>query len=256
MPSPTIFRWDPQTPPGNTEYSLAPDVAVIRMADGSARLLDMGDRFYSLPPVAAQMLCETLVGGPAAAAERVAADYGIELTRAQADLKTFLKTLQERGILQRRDGRPQPRTSRAACLSAWLLKGALALFPWQPARAALLLTAAKLSFRLFGWTRTVAAWQRQFPPAAGPVDASGAEAAARAIDEAVCGAASMNPLGVACKERAVTCWALARAAGLPADLVIGVDLFPLTGHCWCEIGSRVVSDHPDNVTPYFPALRY
>jgi hypothetical protein len=118
-----------------------------------------------------------------------------------------------------------------------------------------LLSTAKLSIRLFGWVRTVAAWQRRFP-AAGSLIADGTEAAARGIDEAVCSAAAINPLGVACKERALACWALARTAGLPATLVIGIDLFPLTGHCWCEVGPWIVSDHPDNVTRYIPALRY
>jgi hypothetical protein len=256
MSTPTILRRDSAAPANDAEYTLAPDVAVILMADGSARLIDMGDRFYSLSPVAALMLHETLHLGTAAAAQRVGVEYSIDLAKAEADLKGFLTTLEQRGILQRRGGDVRPRSSPGACLAAWLLKVVVRLLPWRRARAVALLSAAKVSCRLFGWARTVAAWQGQFPPAAGPIATDETETSVRAIDEAVCGAAAANPLGVACKERALSCWALARTAGLPAALVIGVDLFPLTGHCWCEVGPWVLSDHSENVTPYIPALRY
>jgi hypothetical protein len=109
---------------------------------------------------------------------------------------------------------------------------------------------------MLGWPRTIAIWRRLFPVRPLERLAPAAEALAHAIDDAVCTAAAWNPFGVACKERALSCWALARGAGLPATLVIGVELFPFSGHCWCEAGPWVLSDHAENCVPYLPILRY
>jgi Transglutaminase-like superfamily len=235
-----------------SEYCLAPDAAVIVMPDGSARVLDMADRIYAVPPVGAMMLRETLQHGPILAAEAVAAAYGAPLPRVEADLRQFLTPLEQRGILLRGASR-RPRGALAAGLMVRLVKSMLGALPSLKARAGALLTLARLSFRLFGWTGTVAAWRRCFPLRAGSAEV---EARAGAIDDAVCAAAAGNLFGVACKERALTCWALARSEGLPASLVIGIELYPIAGHCWCEIGSRIVSDHPENCARYTPALRY
>jgi hypothetical protein len=258
MATPTILCGNPTAAGNGAEYSLAPDAAVIWMGDGSARILDMGDSFYAVPPVGALMLQQALRHGPAAAARRVAAEYDVALPRAEADVGRFLAKLERRGVLRRRGqaaGRGA-RTPLAAGLAALLLKMVAAMLPSRKVQAALLLTLARLSLRLCGWTGTVAAWARHFPLVEGRLAPHRAEATARAIDDAVCSAAAGNPLGVACKERALCCWALARAAGLPAALVIGVELFPLSGHCWCEAGSWIVSDRPDNCARYTPALRY
>jgi hypothetical protein len=171
----------------------------------------------------------------------------------EADLQRFLAPLEQRGILERR-GKGRCRKSRVSLLPAILLKMIVAILPRGKARIAALLALARISFHLSGWPATVAAWKRQFP-----VRNHGHafdQESARAIDEAVCTAAAHSPLGVNCKERALCCWALAREAGCPAELVIGVELFPLSGHCWCEAGPWVVSDHADKCARYIPALRY
>jgi hypothetical protein len=58
------------------EYFLPPDVILVTVADGSARLLDMAGSFHAVPKIGARMLEETLTSGAAAAAARVADDYG------------------------------------------------------------------------------------------------------------------------------------------------------------------------------------
>ncbi len=240
------------------EYSLAPDVAVIPMADGSARILDMADRFYAVPPAAILMLRQTLQHGPAAAVQRVAAEYDVACSQVEADLRHFLATLEKRGILWRNRGGAGRGLENLGktCLAAGMLNRTLSWTPSLKARAAVLLTAAKLCLASLGWTRTIAAWRRQFPIRPLRLSPRQAEARVRAIDDAVCSAAAWNPFGVACKERALSCWVLARLAGLPAALVIGVELFPLSGHCWCEAGPWIVSDHAENCVSYIPALRY
>lgn len=258
MTTPTILCCRQAATDNGLEYSLTPDAAVILMADGSARILDMGDRFYSVPPVAALFLRETLEHGPASAVQRVAAAYDVAALQAEADLARFLATLVKRGILQQRSAgsAQRPESARTANLAAGMLNRGLRWLPSLKARAAVLLTAARLFLRASGWTRTVSAWRQHFPLVPAQLAPAGAETLARTIDEAVCTAAAWNPFGVACKERALACWALARSAGLPAALVIGIELYPLTGHCWCEAGPWIVSDHADNCASYIPALRY
>jgi hypothetical protein len=68
--------------------------------------------------------------------------------------------------------------------------------------------------------------------------------------------ASGHPLPMACKERALACWLLLRWEGLAARLVVGLEFFPLVGHCWCEVGSLVLSDYPDHCEFYTPVLNY
>jgi hypothetical protein len=250
MSAPTILRHDTTA---GLEYALTPDAAVILMADGSARILDMGDRLYALPAVGALMLRETLAHGSAAAVQRVTAEYAVTKTQAEADLQAFLATLETRGVICRPASNPP-----AESVGAWPWRALAGLFHLAtlPMRAALLLTAARMCLKTLGWRRTVALWRWLFPVRPVPRVAPPAEKLARAIDDAVQGAAAWNPLGVACKERALSCWALARNVGLPTALVIGVELFPFSGHCWCEAGSWILSDHADNCAPYLPVLRY
>ncbi len=257
MANPRILSGKPTAPDADSEYTLAPNVAIVFMEDGSARVLDMGDSFYAVPHVGALMLQRTLQLGPKAAAEQLAAEFGTDQRRVEEDLGSFLTTLQQRGILRRRGKSVRGlRHTLAAVLAALMLKVVLGVLPSRRARAAGLLSLARWSIRICGWSATITSWKRQFPLPAGSVSPEEAGAVARAIDDAVCSAAARNPFGVACKERALCCWALARASGLPAAVVIGVELFPLSGHCWCEAGSWILSDHPDNCARYAPVLRY
>lgn len=122
-------------------------------------------------------------------------------------------------------------------------------------QAAVLLTLAYLCFTFFGWARTVAPWQRCARRLA-LADGTADPAALDAVDGAVRDLAASLPLPVACKERALSCWTLARWAGLPATLVVGLDLFPLAGHCWCESGTRTLSDDAQRCALFTPILQY
>ena len=177
------------------------------------------------------------------------------LARVQADLRQFLAGLQSRGVLGG-SGRLlgwKPRWPGAR-IAAAALGVFFKLSLSTRARAATALTLARLSFGLFGWTATVSSWKRRLPAAEAPP--VGADALASSIDEAVRSAAAWHVMGVDCKERALSCWAMARAAGLPATVVVGVELYPLSGHCWCEIGSSIVGDDPQRCRRYAPVFRY
>src|SRR5262249_22081005 len=123
-------------------------------------------------------------------------------------------------------------------------------------RAFALLILARLSCWLVGWARTVAAWQRCHRGHKTHADPRSREKAAKAAHAPLRGSAAGHLIPAGCKERSVCCWALVRWAGLLATLVLGVNLYPFAGHCWCESGPWVLTDSPERVQSFTPVLRY
>jgi hypothetical protein len=234
---------------------LAPHVSLVFADDGTARLLDMGGGFYALSAIGAEMLRGALERGVAASAADVAERYGVGTGRVEADLATLLRELRQRRLIQdsarpRRD--PWLWLALAVVPCLWLVRAA----PFGWGRVFLTLTLARLALLCFGWGRTVTAWQRALrrwsPPDGAPVDGP----TVRGLNQAVRDAAAGHPLPMACKERALASWALARWAGAPAALVVGLEFFPLMGHCWCEAGPWILSDDEENCEPFTPVARY
>jgi hypothetical protein len=241
------------------EYSLAPDVFLVTVEDGSARLFNMGDRFHAVATVGARMLREILTSSAAAVAARIAEDYGVAQQQVESDLAVFLRDLEKQGLLcsQRNRQRSRRGSSRLPrLLIPPFLHGAHRRLRSPETRARALLGLARLSCALFGWTRTVVVWQEahaSFPShqAGGPDTAT-----IKMLDRAVRAAAASHPIAVACKERALCSWSLARTAGLHASIVVGVDLFPIAGHCWCEIGTHTLGDDRENCDYFTPVARW
>ena len=239
----------------DAEYVLAADTTLVLVADGTARLLDMGGGFFALSAVGARMLRGVLERGAAATVRELAERYGVAADQVQADLNSLLNELRRRRLLhrgpsRRRGGSLWP----ALILGPWLRLARC--FRFGKTQAAALLILAYLSFAWFGWVRTVALWRRCFRA---PSRRDGAPADGEtfpALDRTVREAATGLPFRVACKERALCCWALVRSAGAPARLVVGLALFPLAGHCWCESGDGVLSDHEDRCRSFTPVIRY
>jgi hypothetical protein len=239
------------------EYSLPSDVILVTVRDGSARLLDMGGGFHAVPAVGARMLQETLANGAAAAATRIAEDYGVAREQVQDDLAVFLRDLERQGLLcSQRNRRRSGALGPARLLLRPALGAAHRLLRSPGTRARALLGLARLSFVLFGWTVTVAAWQKAHTrlPArqAGERDAETIEMLDRTVRAAVAG----HPVAVACKERALCSWSLARAAGLHASLIVGIELFPMAGHCWCEVAAQPLGDDQDRCDQFTPVARW
>jgi hypothetical protein len=246
------------TTPGDGEYALAPDVALVLAQDGTARLLDLGGSFFALSATAAAMLHESLQADQKTAAARVTGRYQAAPEQVESDLRTLLEQLERDGLVRRR-GRPaRPRRVHrllASVLMRPLLRGVHALPLPVGLKARALLGLAYLGLRAFGLPATIAAW-RGSPPQNTPSDPQGAEAAARAADDAVRAAASGHLFDTQCKERALACWSLLRARGLPARLVLGIDLYPFASHCWCELGGRVLTDYEDHCQRFTPVFNY
>jgi hypothetical protein len=240
-------------------FSLAHDVIFVTVHDGSARLLDMAGRFHAVPAVGTLMLQETLAHGAEAAVQRITQEYGVKPGQVQHDLDVFLRELENQGLLCSLENR-QRRRGAGAWLARLVLRPALSaiqrLFRAPESKARALLGLARISFGLFGWTRTIAVWKEAHAHLASRQAGEPDKQAVRAVDQAVRVAAASHPFAVECKERALCCWALARSAGLHAALVVGINLFPLAGHCWCEVGPQTLSDNQDRCADYTPVGRW
>jgi hypothetical protein len=256
----TTIQTGPSLPVAHEQaYSLPPDVIFVTVQDGSARLLDMAGRFHAVPAVGALMLQETLARGAEEAANRVAQEYGVEPGQVRHDLDVFLRALEDQGLLRSQRNCQRGRR-RSLVLARLFLRPALRFVHWafrsRESKARALLGLARTSFARFGWARTIAVWKEAHARFPSQQPAEPQEQMVREVDQAVRAAAASHPLQVECKERALCCWALALAAGLEAALVVGINLFPMAGHCWCEVGPWALSDDQDRCADYTPVGRW
>lgn len=242
-------------------YGLTPGVILFPVEeDGSARLLDMNRKFYAVSATGARMLQSTLARGPVAAAQEIADECGAAFSRVKADLDAFVSELEKRRLITKSatSGNECFRISRTLdhiFLTVPLRLIYCRLKSWK-ARASALLLFARFSVHIFGWTRTVEAL-RQFHPTLSSSVVEGEDAKiVAAVNEALSGSATIHFIPMNCKERSLCCWTLARWAGLPANLVLGISLVPLWAHCWCEVGSATLGDNPDYCKQYTPVIRY
>ena len=97
-------------------------------------------------------------------------------------------------------------------------------------RARVLVLIARWSIALFGWARTVRAWERHYPQPGPNVRIH--SAAVDAIDAAV------RDLGRDPRARALACLALLRSSGMEARLVIAGET-----DVWVQCGPRILGDH-------------
>ncbi len=232
--------------------------------DGSARIVDLDGAVAALDATATTMMEAALRFGEAGAVAELAGAFGVEPQRITTDLHAVLGDLVARGALSS-DASGLPRhASRTRRLVAWALS-ALAV-RWvgadrargiQPRYA---LTAAYLSQRLAGWSCTLAAWSALGRPGWGNArrpagNSSDGTGDLDAIAVAVTRAVARHPFPLDCKERALAAFALARAVGFPARIVLGISLFPLALHAWCESGGQVVADQLDGCCDRYTPLR-
>jgi hypothetical protein len=250
------------TPPAEqheNNFVLAPDVLMVPIQDGRVCLLDMGRKYYALPALGAEMLTRTMEGGIAAAVAPIADRYGVDPQRVHADLTALLSELCDQGLIRPKSARESgfdPGTRLGRLLLRPLLVLIYLIWHSWDARATALLTLAYLSFRLLGWVRTIAVWRACFQPHSNSRTGEERQHLLEAMDEAVRRSASSHFLAVNCKERGLCCWALGRAAGFPAAMVIGINPFPLAGHCWCEADGQILSDDLEHCENFVPVIRY
>jgi hypothetical protein len=245
----------------NRDYHLAPNVLFLRIQDGSARLLDLGRNFYAISQTGAQMLYETLTVGTTTAAVHIATEYRTELSHVQNDLHAFLYDLEEKRLISCSQQAHWHGGHKGWAFTMarpyMLLLRCISVCPVSLERKTrAILTLAAVSIRLFGWPKTIASWRYYLQKHASGNATTELEQSAQDIDNVVRNVAAHHLLHVECKERALSCWWLLCSAGFSAQLVVGVSLFPLESHCWCEVGQFVLSDDQDRCQQFTPVLSY
>lgn len=219
-------------------HRLGTGVGLIEQ-DGAARLLDLErGRFFALDAVGSQLLLGTFAMGPASTARRVSEEYGVPVEQVGRDLQKLLRDLQQKRLVVTGPG------LRRLQIPGWFV-------------VAMLLTLAWLCVRLFGWNGTIRLWRR-FNGAQEP-DRPTADAARTiaAVDQVVRRLAAAHPLNTQCKERALVGWHILRGRyRLPAELVVGVILYPFQAHAWVECGAWHLSDDRSHCDQYIPVARY
>lgn len=243
------------TPQGN--FCLSPDVILVNVDDGSARLLDMTKSFHAVSAVGARMLQTTLAVGVDDAIPLLSQHYDVERQQIEADLTSFLSDLESQGLL-RRHGQRLAVGDNGRLVTTFMSRiiSTIHLLPTPATKTWLFLILARLSFPLFGWTRTVQVWRQAHAHFPSHKDGSADKEALRVLDRTVRSTASGHLVTMMCKERALCCWALARAAGFDAALVVGIALFPIAGHCWCQVGAATPGDDPDRIARFSPVGRW
>jgi hypothetical protein len=239
-------------------YALAPQVVFSPGQDGSARLLDMGGKFFALSKSAAEMVSGLLEHDVDATVATLAEQYDVEPQRVRDDVLALATNLRRQGLLRQR-GAPAVlhlRSFGATLLMDLAIGVARCRALSQYVQATLLLLLARISFALYGWARTVAACRSRLSGQAAPTSTDTRQLQAQAVAEAVRQAAAHLLVPVACKEKALTSWILARFAGISADLIVGLQSYPLVGHCWCEAGPWNLSDDRERCAAFAPVLRY
>jgi hypothetical protein len=230
------------------------------VVDGSVRLLDLNEWFYAISEAGAILLRETLERGPSEAAATVSRKYNVSVEQVRADLDDLLQDLERKQLIEREARGELARPLQMSCPSrtfAILLRCLYRGARTTRVRSSLVLTLAVLALRTLGWAGTIATWQLALARPLGPPPGEESELLAGVVNETVRRAATRHFLPLSCKERSLCLWFLLRAAGIPAELVVGIDPFPLAGHCWCESGTlRLSDDDMESLHKYTVFARY
>ena len=219
-------------------HVLAPDTALAIAETGNANLVDLTGAIHALTPIAAEMIARRLESGRNAAVASLAATYDAPVERIAADLDRLWNDLVGRGLI-RPAGEAEARRGgdKIAATFAWMTDCALSSPLPFSVRVAMMLAFARFSCGRCGLGATAEAWRRRF-------GTGGRQDADAVIEEAgaVHAVATRHWIRVDCKERALTCWAVARRKGVDATISIGLRSYPLGGHAWCRVGDRVIGD--------------
>jgi Transglutaminase-like superfamily/Coenzyme PQQ synthesis protein D (PqqD) len=229
-----------------------PDVVVVERPDGTSWLLHMSANTLRLDGDSTQLLKSILDRGPEDSAREIAQRFGVDEEEVRRDVSDFVNDLRKQRVLVT-SAAPQ----NSGGMPARMIDKALALAD-RPSRhmrrrAWALLLVARIAVALFGWAATIRAWERRYPQ---PAEPRHDHDALDLIDFVVRDTAARSLLHHECKERGLACLAMARRAGVAADLLIGLTYSPLAAHVWVECGGRIISDVPEHCTPYEKVMRY
>jgi len=237
------------------QFEFVPGVYLLPVADGTARLLNFGGKFYSINRTARQYLEIALDEAPE---QRLKEFAQRDIQEIEIEYFQLLDQLLRCRVLRPHHERERQSPVTARCwtrAAALPIRGALRMCPSR-LQAWFLLALARCSFACLGWSRTVALWSQCFPLFGKSNSTASEMAISRQIHQNICRAASLHVLRVACKERALCCWVLLRSAGVANELVVGATLLPVTSHAWCECHGQILSDFADHCDRFVPVVRF
>jgi hypothetical protein len=232
---------------GGAGLRMHPDVVVVERPDGTSWLLHMSANTLRLDTDSTQLLRSILDRGPDASAREIARSFAVDEDEVRRDVAAFIADLRKQRVLIAEGDSNGDRG-----IAGRIIDKALA---WADRRGSAwaFLLAARVAVALFGWAATIRAWERRYPQPAAPRDDA---RALEQIDRVVRDTAARSLLHHECKERGLACLAMARRAGIAADLFIGLTYSPIAAHVWVECGERIISDLPEHCAPYEKVMRY
>lgn len=239
------------------DYILRPDVLCVEVWDGTSRVIDFGGESFGLNVTATRMLTTTLTLGSTAAIQQLFASSVISEEQICEDHASLFGDLVRRGVVQRKEMSQSNSNLKgflpyvggklveSCCIRAATSRSALIT----------LMTLGSIYVRCFGWAKTLRLWRRAVHNATA-ARVSGLEISIAQFSSNVKNALASCPVPVDCKVRALTSASVLSAAGMPAEIVIGIDLFPFLGHCWCECEGTAIADRIDRCTRFTPVIRH
>jgi len=224
-------------------YILAPHAVFLSAQDGSARVLDLNGQFYTLSAIGADILSSVLMSELDFSVGKIAGIYGVDSFKVRQDASNLIQKFRRQGVILNRSGKfwHSIWNMIALLISAPLLLAIRLLIWHRPCRIWLLLLLSRASFFMFGWERTVQVWNSCLRLRKNK-KINDVGRILEDIDVLVRQTASNHPFQMQCKERSLCCWVMTRIVGIRTRLVVGIQIFPLEGHCWCEYDNEILTD--------------
>jgi hypothetical protein len=236
----------------SADYRLAEGIAWLKAEDGSSRLFDMRASTYGLNESATRMLEGVLSASMDETIRTLAAEFGTHRETIKADLGQLLQRLKNARLILARGSVPTKNSSLHHQLISHVYRLIFVIchliFKDEPRLANIRLEASftMLVFRFALKSRSlpemVSILDRSLPADGRIVKGSRGDQIVDAVESGIISSVSGLLLETACKERALCGWFMLRRRRIPARLVVGVTLNPVSGHSWCQCGDRIVGD--------------
>jgi hypothetical protein len=226
----------------SVDYSLNQDV-FLYSGDNGGQVLDFQHgQFYQLDSLGYEMLSLILEQGIKSTIAQLSEEYDVTPDRLQTDIHQLIQTLERQKLITRRQASVRPSLPFLTAI-AYVLKPLFQSAP-NPVTVNLLLVLSWLSFRSLGWGKTLTLWQTFHPQ--NPIPKKVLDW--QQLDTLIRTTAASNILfPMVCKERALVGYQLLKAYyQLPAQLMVGIQLYPFQLHAWVECEGQILTDDPEH----------
>lgn len=249
MVTANVFRFE-RAPSANC-VRLAAGVHLLPLNGDGVLIARCGAEPFHLEPSRAAILDRLLADGASWAVRELAESASLSRGQATREVAALLDVLRRLELIDESEGcihlPPDGLGPRLLALPLMFVAWLLCPLPRLQARGVEALAGASL--RWFGWSATVAAWQRSLASFLVDSDERHWSQAAASIDWTLGPQARQSSNT---KVLALCRWFLLRRLGIPAELVLGFTVAPLAGEAWCEIGLASTDGAPGRL----PIARY